>query len=149
MSTTLAYLATPYTKRENYEGFDAAMRRAAEIAARLLKAGINVYSPIVHCHTIADCGWIDPRARKFWQPICDVIADRCDTLIVAHMEGWRESEGIAHEVELFKRAGKPIYDLPDITTCTLVRRLFESDYAPPITQAGDVMAHQAANGEGF
>lgn len=127
---TLAYLATPYTKRQRFEGLDGAAWRAAEIAARLLRAGVHAYAPIVYCHELASLGacYINPLDRAVWQPFCDMIAMRCDTLIVAHMEGWQESEGIAHEVELFGRLGKPIFDLPDITTCTLVRR---PDTGPP------------------
>jgi len=40
---------------------------------------------------------------------------RCDSLIVAHMDGWAESKGIAHEVEFFAKAGKPIFDLNPTT----------------------------------
>lgn len=117
-NTQLAYLATPYSKLDITKAwFDA-----CALAGRLLKTGLHVFSPIAHCHPIAFQSGIDPLDHKFWLPICDVMMSHCDTLVVAHMEGWQESKGIAHEVEFFERARKPIYDLPDITTCTMVRR---------------------------
>lgn len=128
MSGTLAYLATPYKKYPR--GMEAAFIDAARVTARLLVAGVNVYSPITHSHSLAVYGGLVGGDHAFWLPYDDLMMARCDTLIVAHMEGWRESKGIAHEIEFFKCAGKPIFDLPDITTCTLMRRLFESDYAP-------------------
>jgi hypothetical protein len=46
---------------------------------------------------------------------------RCDVLIVAHMTGWQESKGIAHEIDFFERANKSIYDL-NPTTLMMHRR---------------------------
>lgn len=125
MSNTLAYLATPYSRYP--AGIEAAFQDAAALAARLLRAGILVYSPIAHTHPLAMYGLLDPLDH-IWLPFDELMMARCDTLIVAHMEGWRGSKGIAREIEFFKRAGKPIFDLPDITTCTLVRR---PDTSPP------------------
>lgn len=116
---TLAYLASPYTKLN----LTSAWSGAAEIAGRLLRSGLCVFSPIVHGHAISiHCPQIDRLNHKFWMPICEAFMERCDTLIVAHMEGWQESKGIAHEVEFFERARKPIFDLPDISTVNMVRR---------------------------
>lgn len=135
---TLAYLATPYTKLPS---LDCAAEEAALIAARLLNAGVHVFCPVAHYHLIAEMSSVDPRKGAYWQPLCDVIAARCDTLIVAHMTGWQESKGIAHEVEFFTRACKPIFDLPDITTCTLVRRpdVLAGIHAPGIKQYRDLL----------
>ena len=105
--TTLAYLASPYSKLN----IDAAHEDACLIAGRLLRAGIFVFSPIAHCHSIAFHSGIDPLDHKFWLPICDVMMAHCDTLIVAHMPSWEESKGIAIEIEYFEKAGKPIFDL--------------------------------------
>lgn len=121
MSETLAYLATPYKKYPG--GMDIAFIDAARIAARLLVSGVNVYSPITHSHSLSVYGGLAGGDHKFWLPYDELMMARCDALIVAHMEGWQESKGIAHEVEFFKRVGKSIFDLPDVTTCTLVRRL--------------------------
>lgn len=126
MSGTLAYFATPYAKYPG--GMDRAFIDTCRVTARLLLAGINVYSPIAHSHSLAVYGGLAGGDHAFWLPYDELMMSRCDTLIIAHMDGWRESKGIAHEVEFFKRAGKPIFDLPDVTTCTLVRR---PDVCPP------------------
>ena len=117
---TLAYLGTPYTRYA--AGIEAAFQDAAALAARLLLSGIHVYSPIAHTHPLAMYGLLDPLDHSIWLPFDELMMRRCDTLIVAHMEGWQESKGIAHEVDYFWRAGKPIFDLSDVTTCNLVRR---------------------------
>ncbi len=144
---TIAYLGTPYTRYA--AGIEAAFQDAAALAARLLRSGIHVYSPIAHTHPLAIYGHLDPLDHSIWLPFDELMMRRCDTLIIAHMEGWQDSKGIRHEVDYFQRAGKPIFDLPDITTCTLVRR---PDPGPPSSdrwREGDLAALQAANGEGF
>lgn len=118
--TTLAYLATPYSKYPR--GLVQAFIDASELAARLLRSGVHVYCPIAHTHPLAVYGKLDPLDHSIWLPFDETIMSRCDTLIVAHMEGWQESKGIAHEIEYFERMRKPIFDLPDITTCNMVRR---------------------------
>jgi hypothetical protein len=116
----LWYLATPYT---NYEaGIEAAFRDAAVLASRLLRAGYRVYSPIVHTHPLAIHGGLDPLDHSIWLPFDEAMMERCDRLIVAHMKGWQASRGIAHEIEFFERAGKPIWDLDPVTLQLAKRR---------------------------
>lgn len=50
----MKYLATPYSKFEG--GLEAAFRAAAEVAAKLVRQGESVYSPICHTHPIAIYG---------------------------------------------------------------------------------------------
>lgn len=115
----LAYLATPYSKYPS--GPENAFRAAAHLAGRLLKAGVTVYSPITHTHPIAVHGELDPLDHKIWLPFDQLMMDRCDVLIVALMESWRESKGVQYEIEYFTKAGKPIFDL-DPSTLSMVRR---------------------------
>lgn len=110
---TLAYLATPYTRFK--PDIAAAFAQACKISARLIRAGLNVYSPIVHQHMVAAFGNLDPLDHSLWLPLDEVMMARTDVLIVAHMKGWDESKGIAHEIAFFERAKKPIYDLDPIT----------------------------------
>jgi hypothetical protein len=116
---TLAYLATPYTKYP--AGIEAAFRDAASLAAELLRSGISVYSPIAHCHPLSVHGGIDPLDHSIWIPFDAAMMRAADVLIVAHMEGWQESYGVAHEIDVFTKAGKPIYDL-DLGTLAMSRR---------------------------
>ena len=115
---TLAYLATPYSKRKS---LNRAFIEACELAGRLIISGVDVFSPIAHFHFIAMYGGIDPLDHRLWTTACAPFLDRCKTLIVAHLDGWNESEGIAHEIDVFQKAGKTIFDC-DPTTLQMVRR---------------------------
>lgn len=118
--TTFAYLATPYSK---YRGGDieAAFVDAAKLAASLLVRGVKVYSPIAHTHPLAVYGKLDPLDHSIWLPFDEAMMAAADSLIVAHMDGWDVSYGIAHEIKVFEKAGKPIFDL-DPVKMTMARR---------------------------
>lgn len=103
----LAYLATPYTKYE--PGIEQAFIDASKLAAKLLQAGIKVYSPIAHCHPIAVHGKLDPLDVKLWIAFDESMMSASSVLVVALMQGWRQSYGVKHEMEFFDRARKPIY----------------------------------------
>jgi hypothetical protein len=109
----LCYLATPYSKY--LPGIDAAFVHAAEIAARLLKQGVRVYSPIAHTHPLAMHGHIDPLDHKIWLPFDEAMMDAADCLIVARMNGWEESYGVQHEIEFFSRDSKPVIHIDPVT----------------------------------
>lgn len=119
MTAPLSYLATPYS--DYPQGQLVAFVRAAKLAAKLLYSGVNVYSPIAHMHPMAVYGRLNLLDRALWREFDKAMLAKADVLIVAHLEGWRESEGIAHEVDVFTEAGKPIYDL-DPVTLTMTRR---------------------------
>jgi len=103
----LIYLATPYSKW--HEGIHNAYAEAAKLAARLMKAGYQVYSPIVNTHPLAIYGNIDPYAHDIWLPFDQTMMDKADTLFVAELEGWSESGGVKHEIEVFYRQNKPVH----------------------------------------
>lgn len=113
----LVYLATPYSRFP--EGLDAAFHGAARLAARLIAAGVTVYSPIAHTHPIAMLGNLDPRDHAMWMKFDAAMMARADALGVAHLAGWRESRGMALEIAEFEAAGKPVFDIdPESLTAT-------------------------------
>jgi hypothetical protein len=116
---SLAYVASPYTKF--VDGLDAAHEVAARLTGRLLASGVIAYSPIAHCHPMAVYAALDPLDIPIWYGHNLVMMRRCDTLIVAHLPGWEESEGVKFEIDHFAKAGKPIFDL-DPVTLKMVRR---------------------------
>lgn len=121
-SSTLAYLATPYT---NYpDGIELAFREASSIAAQLLVSGVEVYSPIAHCHPMAIHGDIDALDRDFWLRYQETMMARCDVLIVAKMKDWDKSIGIQHEIAFFVRRSKTIFMLDPVTM--LMHRMVQS-----------------------
>lgn len=115
----LAYLATPYSRYPL--GIEQAFMDAAKLAALLMRMNIHVYSPIAHTHPLAVYGRIDPLDHAIWMPFDKMMMDKADVLIVAHMDGWQDSRGVAEEIAVFERAGKPIYDL-DPRTLMMTRR---------------------------
>lgn len=115
----LCYLGSPYTRFKPSIG--AAFAETARIAARLLRLKVAVFSPIVHCHPLSTFGRIDPLDHSIWLPFNEPFLRVCDTLLVAHMEGWEDSYGIKIEIEFFEKANKPIYDL-DPATLMMTRR---------------------------
>jgi hypothetical protein len=117
-AASLAYLATPFSLHK--QGLHAAFIEAVRISAALLKAGIKNYSPIAHTYGLCIHGELDPLDTRIWYPLNDEMLKRCDVLIVARMDGWKDSVGIAREIKFFRRAERPIYSL-DPGTLTLAR----------------------------
>lgn len=115
----LRYLATPYTLYP--AGITQAYIDASRLAAALMCARMPVYSPIAHMHSLATFGKINPLDHSIWLPFDEVMMAKCDSLLVAHMAGWRESRGIAHEVAYFERHGKPIFDIDPVTLTITLR----------------------------
>lgn len=105
----LVYVGTPYTRYP--KGIEMAFIDACKLTARLLKEGIKVYSPIAHTHPVAIHGKIDPLDLNTWLPFDAAIMAKADAMIVAQMESWDRSTGVAHEIAVFKAAGKPIFYL--------------------------------------
>ncbi|MCD1264102.1 hypothetical protein B5M44_03955 [Shinella sumterensis] len=99
------YLGSPYSKYE--AGHDAAARVVADAAARLMRFGMVVYSPIAHGHAITLAGDL-PLTWDFWKRQCQPLVDGAAGMIVLTMAGWQESVGLQYEIEEFVRAGKPI-----------------------------------------
>lgn len=116
---SLCYLATPYSKYP--AGIVRAFEDAAVLAAQLLKQGVKVYSPIAHTHPLAVYSGLDPLDHSIWLPFDEAMMEAADALVVAHMDGWSSSFGIAHEIKVFLAAEKPIFDL-DPFTLEITRR---------------------------
>jgi Domain of unknown function (DUF1937) len=148
---TLGYLATPYTKFPN--GIEQAFIAAAKLTARLLRMGLQVYSPIAHTHPVGIYGGIDPLDLSIWLPFDEAMLRACDVLIVAHMESWETSKGIAHEIDFFTRAGKPIFDL-DPLSLAMMKRMAQPigkyerlGTMQPTLEPGEISSFLARNGD--
>jgi hypothetical protein len=110
------YLSSPYTKYE--AGIDQAHADICLIAGELIKRGLPIYSPIAHSHDISFYADIDPLSHETWLKADKPMMESATALIVAKMQGWQESYGVAEEIHDFETAGKPIYYL-DIKTLEL------------------------------
>ena len=103
----LIYLASPYTLYS--AGIQKAFEDAAKLTGRLIRNGIRVYSPIVHSHPAAIYGDLNPLDHSIWIPFNEAMTRVCNALVVAEMEGWKESKGTGIEIRIFENDEKPIY----------------------------------------
>ena len=100
------YLASPYSKYSS--GNEEAFQEVALQTGLLVQAGVPVFSPIAHTHPIALYAGMDPLDHTIWLPCDRPMMDAAGGIIVCMMDGWRESYGVAHEIEVFRAAGKPV-----------------------------------------
>ena len=122
----LIYVGTPYSKYPG--GIESAFVDACKLTARLLRQGLKVYSPIVHCHPISTHGGIDPLDHSFWLAVDAVMMAKADAMIVAMMPGWEASIGIRHEIQAFIEAGKPLFFMsPDDLSCVAADPIERND----------------------
>jgi hypothetical protein len=117
----LVYLASPYSSR--LEGLGK-LRQEQErydeikgIAARLMKEGHYVFSPIVHCHPMAVKYGL-PTDWAYWKGYLHVMLPKCDEVWVAGMVGYKESTGVNGEIELARKLSIPVWYL---STFSLIR----------------------------
>ncbi len=92
------YLASPYSHPNatvRHERFTSALR----CAANLYRAGKTVFSPIVHYHPI-HLSHDMPTDHGFWKPHNENMLRAASGLYVLDIDGWQDSEGTRHEVEM-------------------------------------------------
>jgi nucleoside 2-deoxyribosyltransferase len=108
----IAYLAAPYTHADrSVRQWRFEMATAA--AATLVRRRIVVYSPITMTHPIdvALAGDLT-LGSKFWVDFDEAFMNKCAGIIVLQLDGWDQSDGVAHEIEYFSRRGKPVALMP-------------------------------------
>ena len=100
------YLAVPYsngdakTRQERFE-------RVNRVAAKLMREGFLVFSPISHTHPIALAGEL-PKGWAFWKESCEEFLKWADEVFVLALEGWKESVGVTAELAYAAETGKPV-----------------------------------------
>ena len=102
----LIYLASPYSHPDpavRVSRFDAVCRAAS----RLMRDGVHLYSPIVHCHPLAVQGGL-PTSWEFWEQYDRKIIAACGEVWVCTMDGWRESKGVTAEIKIAEELGLPV-----------------------------------------
>lgn len=115
----IAYLATPYSRMPD---IDRAFQQASRIAAHLSLSGITLFCPIAHSHPMVRAAGLDHRNPAVFAALNKFMLDKCASLIVVHMDGWRESDGMREEIEFFERTHKPIFDMEDPASFTMKQR---------------------------
>lgn len=108
---SLTYLASPYTHPDPQER-ERRFRMACKKAAELMLAGKTVFAPIAHSHPI-DLELPALGSGEFWKKQDAPYLEFCTEIVVLMIDGWRESKGLAHEIEVAKQRGIPIlYEHP-------------------------------------
>ena len=109
----MIYLATPFQHPL------AAVRHtrfyeACELAAKLMERGEVVFSPIAHSYHINT--FLDtPGGHEFWMRQDLSVLEHCSKLLVAKMDGWEQSRGIAAEIQFAKENNIPVKYLDPVT----------------------------------
>lgn len=111
----ITYLACPYTdpdpevRRQRYQC-------ANSVAAKLIKQGIVLYSPITMTHPIDEllAGEGATLGTEYWLEFDQAFMEACSTLVVLRLPGWEESAGVQREIAHFEGKGASIkYVDPD------------------------------------
>lgn len=100
------YLASPYTDPDPLVR-EMRYLRVLEVTSILLKNGIFVYSPIVHCHHMSQVFSL-PTDAEWWKAYDSCMIRNCRALQVLRLEGWARSVGVRGEIELAAKLGKTI-----------------------------------------
>jgi len=101
------YLASPYSHPDKAVCNDR-FRAACKAAAKLMRDGYIVFSPIAHGHNIAQ--YIDNHLdHNFWlEQDMSFLDSWADEMWVLMIDGWQESEGIAAETKRAETIGLPV-----------------------------------------
>ena len=93
----IVYLASPYSHPDKAVEV-ARFEQVCEIAARLMCDGTVVFCPIAHARPIKLTKNPPPDTHNFWLAQDFAILSRCDKLVVAEMDGWKQSYGVQEEI---------------------------------------------------
>lgn len=104
------YLASPYTDPDPMVR-EMRYLRTAEVLVTMLKLGLAVYSPIVHCHELAKI-WDLPKDVPFWEAYNATMLSNAKSLSVLRLDGWSRSAGVRGEIALATQLGKSITYIP-------------------------------------
>jgi len=105
------YLAIPYSDPDP-EVRKGRFIAANKMAAKFFKEGFNVLSPISHSHPIS-LHMDNSNNSDFWCENSLAFLEGCNELVIYCLQGWKESKGIAREIEFAKSHGIPIRYLED------------------------------------
>ena len=103
---SMTYICAPYSHADpliRLARFEAVNR----FAARLMRQGNHVFSPLSHSHPIAMAGEL-PTDFEYWQALNRIWLSNCHRVIVLMLPGWRDSVGVAGEIKIATSIGLPI-----------------------------------------
>jgi hypothetical protein len=103
----LWYLASPYSHPDK-EIRKQRFEEVCKAVAYLMNKGVLVFSPIVHCHPVAEVAEL-PKGFEYWKDYDERMISVCDRFLVFQLQGWKESESVKREIEFACRLARTIY----------------------------------------
>jgi hypothetical protein len=104
----MIYLCSAYSDPDKAV-MEARFQEVCKLCAELMKKGYVVFSPIAHCHPIAQHGL--PTDFEYWKKYDEDMIGMCDEVWVYMMPGWDTSKGVAAEMKIALAQSKPIKSL--------------------------------------
>ena len=102
----IAYLATPYSDKDPLVK-EERFQKVNKVAAKLIKRGEIIFSPISHTHPIAMVGNL-PGGWEYWDEFDRAYLSCCYKLYVLMLDGWKESSGTQAEIKIAEELGLEI-----------------------------------------
>jgi len=109
----MIYVASPYSHPDP-DVQELRWRAVCAYVAMLMREGYHAFSPVCHSHPIAKAGGL-PGDWQFWQDQDLAFLGVCDKVHVLKLDGWRESRGVAAEVEAAEAMGLPVYHVQPVS----------------------------------
>lgn len=106
LTPQLTYLAAPYSSPDVVTQ-EIRFELVSKAAARLIREGKFIYSPISHTHPIAMYGEL-PKGWEFWKQYDEVMLSYCKEITVLMLVGWQSSIGVQAEIQIAVKQGIPI-----------------------------------------
>ena len=101
----IIYLAAPYS-HPDLAVCEARYKAATCAAAAFIGAGHVVFSPLTMTHPIAMI--LGNHLSEVWYAFDEPFMAQCAEIVVLKIDGWRESKGVAAEVEYFEVRGRQV-----------------------------------------
>ncbi len=99
MSKKLIYLASPYSHPDPAV-MHARYEEVCQIAARLMKQGLFVFSPIAHSHGIFQHAG-HQTDFEYWREYDEMMIDKCDEIWVCdNMDGIKDYERLTKQTNV-------------------------------------------------
>jgi len=100
------YLASPYSDPSKLVRHQRYLD-ARTATALLMKKGLPIFSPIVHCHELAVAHHL-PKDFAFWQNDDKAMLAEATSLWVLQLPGWSDSKGVKWEISFANQHHIPV-----------------------------------------
>jgi len=107
----MIYLISPYTHSDPAVQYHR-YRQACRATAKLMAAGIPVFSPLCNSVPAVELGGLEMDHDGFME-IDLPLLHRCDEVLVIGLDGWAESKGVRREMFEALALRKPVVQIEE------------------------------------